>query len=431
MESNRPLLLLQNEPLLTKAVLKKSLHLVKERILEGDDPHYRDVHKRTYLHLSAFLNSLELLEYFIEEGVEVDECDSEGLTPLHRACRNGCPEVVSFLLEHGANPSATALYNVTPLHICAYYGHVKCAQLIIEKLGKSSEYIEPLDVDYNTPLHYAAYENHYKVVMALIEAGASPNIYNISGNTPLHFASAIDDVYAVTSLATANTINARNSFGQTALHMTARSGGPYYYGTATHLLNQGADPNIKDSEGNTCLHLALKRGIVELFKVLMNDPRTDPSIPDNEMNTVIHTAIKLGHTNLISQMLPSAKDLTVQDSEGCSILIRAIQHNLEELASNMLKACPALATCINHELVTPLHLAAERGMKQLTHELLIAGAPVNALDANGLTPSLYCAKNDEVLECLSMIEDMMINDGTDDSRQRRSSSLKYEPKISS
>uniref|UniRef100_A0A6G1SRJ3 Serine/threonine-protein phosphatase 6 regulatory ankyrin repeat subunit A n=2 Tax=Aceria tosichella TaxID=561515 RepID=A0A6G1SRJ3_9ACAR len=154
--------------------------------------------------------------------------------------------------------------------------------------------------------------------------------------------------------------------------------------------------------------------------MLMSDSRTDTSISDNDENTVLHVALKLGHYNLIKMMLPRAKDLTRQDASGCSVIIEAIKNQLEDLALDMLQACPSLVHTATHDLVTPLHLAAERGMTHLTKQLLIAGAQVDATDATGLTPSLYCAKNDSVLECLAMIEDiMMIADTSVDEQQQQ------------
>lgn len=395
--------MIEKNNLLT-AVLKRSVTQVQNCILDGEDLNFKDENGRNYLHLSVIVRSEDLVEYFINEGLDVNESDNEHISPLHRACRNGSDKIVTRLLNCGADPNIKAENSITPLHVAAAFGHLGCVRSLLKVSGSRID-VSPKDSEYHTPLHYAAAEGHKEIATELIGHGCDTTWPNICGNTPIHFAAASGTPELCHILSTKVDLDVTNSKGQTALHLATLQS---CVNTVCALIHLQANPNIRDNEGNTCLHLAFKSGHIELVSVFMMDDRTDPSICDDEQNTVLHLALKLGHFNLVPIMLPRARDLTRQNSSGCTVIIEAIKNQLEELAIDMLKVCPSLVHTATLDLVTPLHLAAERGMTQLTRELLIAGAQVDATDASGLTPSLYCAKNDSVLECLAMIEDIML-----------------------
>lgn len=412
--------MIEKNNVLLKAVLARSISKIQDCLIDGENLFHRDDHGRSYLHLSVFLRSEELVKIFLTEGCNVNEGDYDKVTALHRACRNGCEPIVRLLVKEGANVFAEANNSITPLHVAAAYGNNVCLQILLKSISKDSPKPNGLGVNIcdeylNTPLHYAAAEGHRRIVETLISWECDVNAKNLRHNRPLHYASVISLPELVQTLINAKAdVDAVNIKGQTAMHMaTLENCSSSIY----CLLNAEADPNIKDSNGNTCSHLAIKHGHVEILEILMSDSRTDASISDSEEDTVLHLALKLGHHNLIPIMLPRAKDLTKKDKDGCSVIIEAIKMSMEDLALLMLKTCPSLMHTTTNEFVTPLHLAAERGMTKLTRELLIEGAQVDALDATGLTPSLYCAKNDAVLECLAMIEDIMLINDIDEQNQ--------------
>lgn len=418
---------------LLKAIIKRSVPQVQDAIVDGEDSQALDEHGRSCLHLSAFLGCDDLVKFFIAEGLNINQKDKDSVTPLHRACRSGCEKTVGILISHGADPEAKADRSIRPLHIAAAFGNSRCIDALFTATQDVID-VSCKDVDNNQPIHYAACEGHVEAIQVLVKHNCDVNARNHAMNTPLHYAAACEITEACELLCNSGVeYDAQNLSEQTPLHMATQVSSAE---NVFHLLKAGADPNIRDNKGNTCSHLAIKNGQIGLIGVFMLDPRTDPSISDKDENTVLHVALKLGHYNLIPMMLPRARDLTKQDAHGCSIIIEAIKNQLEELAIEMLAACPSLVHTVTNDLVTPLHLAAERGMTNLTRQLLMAGAQVDAVDSGGLTPSLYCAKNDSVLECLSMIEDVMISDNNlDDSNDQqqhvKGNSSKASSRISS
>ena len=102
--------------------------------------------------------------------------------------------------------------------------------------------------------------------------------------------------------------DARDSEGQTILHFLVRKHkedyGSYirdnieaskYLTTAKWLVGLGADQNAKDKDGNTPLHLAIKRGLnytVAIEKLL---PLSDPTLTNNDGEAPFKMAARLGN----------------------------------------------------------------------------------------------------------------------------------------
>lgn len=66
----------------------------------------------------------DVVEHLLQTGANVHARDDGGLIPLHNACSFGHAEVVSLLLCHGADPNARDNWNYTPLHEAAIKGKI-------------------------------------------------------------------------------------------------------------------------------------------------------------------------------------------------------------------------------------------------------------------------------------------------------------------
>lgn len=144
---------------------------------------------------------------------------------------------VSTLLKNGADPNRSNELGNTPLHFVR--SHAVASILIA-----SGADVNARSTNGNTPLHAATAFGSFDVVKTLVANGADVNIKNVDGFSPLH--------WAVSELV--GEAGATESFyaGRQNFHIDYES----KYDIAKFLLNNGADPNIMASNGETPLHKA-------------------------------------------------------------------------------------------------------------------------------------------------------------------------------
>jgi ankyrin repeat protein len=124
----------------------------------------------------------------------------EGATPLVVAAMAGATDVMRVLLDHGADAHVRTRGRGTPLMAAAGLGRaigeilvpekdtLAAAKMVLE-LGDAD--INAVDVVGNTALHYAAFLRRDSIVQLLVDHGASLEVPNVFGETPLWLAEVV------------------------------------------------------------------------------------------------------------------------------------------------------------------------------------------------------------------------------------------------
>ena len=91
----------------------------------GGDPHARDKHGATFLHLAAWNGLTRMARRLLELGTDVDvRSDPDSgygrETPLMKASGKGSVPIVKMFLAAGADVNARSDMNLTPLHFVAH-----------------------------------------------------------------------------------------------------------------------------------------------------------------------------------------------------------------------------------------------------------------------------------------------------------------------
>ena len=170
----------------------------------GADPNSPNQDGQTALMLSAFVGAPKVAELLIERGAAVNAVETfRGQTALMWAAAGNHPEVVEVLIAHGANVHLRAKYEdwqrqmtsepraqfrhtggLTALLYAARSGCTRCAVAIV---NAGADVNQP-NPDGITPLINAINNRSYDVAMFLLDRGANPHVWDMSGRTPLYVA---------------------------------------------------------------------------------------------------------------------------------------------------------------------------------------------------------------------------------------------------
>lgn len=191
----------------------------------------------TGLHVAAFKGNIPLIRMFLRKGVPVNAKDDNALTVLHWAAFSGSREWADY-------PILTAF---------RYYENDDLRE------GYFDENVLVIDYQKARCIELYAVESaiHCEASALLIERGAEVNARDTFGQTPLHIAAYVGNAPLVDFLLKKGAdANLADRNGRTPLHLAAWGD---HQNVAQLLMARGAQVNRKDIKGLTPLHLAVTR----------------------------------------------------------------------------------------------------------------------------------------------------------------------------
>jgi uncharacterized protein len=175
-----------------------------------------------------------------------------GLSSVMVALYGGRSEIAEIILKSGYKPD---LFEASALGLLP---------LVEELIHKNPDQTNATSVDGFTPLTLASFFGHREVVDFLLSKGADPNTpaKNPMRVAPLHSAAAHTRPFVAFSIAKlllmyGASANARQEGEWTALHQAAANGN---LDLVALLLECGADPTARSSDGKTPVDLAIEKG---------------------------------------------------------------------------------------------------------------------------------------------------------------------------
>lgn len=250
------------------AELSKLLRVNKQSLTDILEIHFSDGRiivdnllqgKETYLRNKILESDVTL---------HIAKHEAELALRLNSAVYNGDSYRVRRLVAAGLDPNKTDYDGRSPLHIAAMKGFGDIVQFLMEK----GAIINATDNHENTPLFEAIKNGHDEVISMLVEAGASLDMNN-AGNFLCTAVANKDFEFLKRVLANGINPNSKNYDLRTPLHIAASEGS---YSIAKLILEAGGSVLSKDRWGNTPLDEARVGGSKKLIK-LIQDAISDAS----------------------------------------------------------------------------------------------------------------------------------------------------------
>ncbi len=335
---------------------------------------------------------LDIIKLLIETGADINTKNADGLSPLNAALQKSKDDIAKLLIEKGADVNATDKNGETSLwYILKRYWNynfpMDIFKLVIEKGAdvniKNNLGETPLFELINTSdnISYLKFEERLTL---LLKEGADINARDNSGNTPLMF------------LSKKHNSNNNLIFDDITDHPDFQS----TYAFFSLLVKNNADINIRDNDGNTPLHSAIKRGNSILSEMMIN-LGADINLRDVDGNTALMLAIMHHKDSLADYLIEAGASLNTQNNSGSTVLIYAIiDYNFK--LDEMITAGANIHIQDNYGL-TPLSWAALMGNEKALEGLIKAGADVNAKDHQNNTPLMLAIREDASYQCVKAL----------------------------
>jgi ankyrin repeat protein len=403
----------------------------------------------TPLHEAARLGKVNVIQLIVKNGAEIDAQDAKGNSVLHIAAPpQDHQSVIQLFLDNGVNPNLRDDHGDSPLHV-------------LISLNRSPETVRTLltgDIDISarnivgqTPLSLAVQENRLALIPLLLSRGADIFAADNAGITPFDYAMRAKGP-VLDALITPETAKKKDSAGNTILHLAVRNKGDAFI--IGKILDQNADINARNREGDTALHIAAQMNLKEAGEYILSKdanifyansagesplyialthrsgvlewmftPKT-AAAHDGLGNTMLHYvalwrmdkhipfviskgvsteaanatgetplfwAVKYDGASTVRTLLTASANLHARDCLGNSVLHAAVRWNAKNAVTTLLNA-GINANVHSLDMTTPLHEAVRLGITDIAVILINRGADMEVRDSGGNTPFMESVK---------------------------------------
>ena len=255
-----------------------------------------------------------------------------------------------------------------------------------------------------TALHNSAQSGRYELVKYFVDKGTDIHQKTKNGNNCLHIAACEGHLNLCQTLIDDHEFdkNIFNNIGWTALHTSAQSGS---YELVRYFVDKGTDVQQKTETGQNCLHIAARKGHLNLCKALINKYRFDKNISDIEGFTPILDSVESGNYELVKFFIEKGADIHVNTLYGLNCLHIAACSGHLNLCKIFIDEHGFQENTADNSGRTPLHFSAQSGNFELFQFFLDRGADIYVKANNGSNCLHFAADKGKLNICKFLLEE--------------------------
>uniref|UniRef100_A0A674HBS1 Euchromatic histone lysine methyltransferase 2 n=1 Tax=Taeniopygia guttata TaxID=59729 RepID=A0A674HBS1_TAEGU len=280
-------------------------------LLDNLDPNFQSdaQSKRSALHAAAQKGHLEICHLLLQAGANINAVDKQRRTPLMEAVANDQLDTARYLLQRGGCAYSQEEDGSTCLHHAAKNGNLEMVELL---LSTGQVDVNAQDSGGWTPIIWAAEHKHIEVIRRLLTRGA--------------------DVTLTDNVSTWGVMGSRGH-GDTPLHIAARES---YHDCVSLFLSRGADPEVRNKEGDSPLDLSPERSDVWVALTLNRKLRQGAAGRGLRTERIVSRDVARGHENVPIPCVNGVdEEPCPQDykyiAENCETSTMNIDHNITHL----------------------------------------------------------------------------------------------------
>ena len=323
------------------------------------------------------------MERLLAEGADPNVQGEDSWTALIIAASNGHTDIVTLLLAAGADPNlktnvgGNAFSYTTNIEVMNLLQNAEPNPIRVDDIGL-------------TGLMLGAISGSETVVKSFLDID-DPNAVDATGiNTALRYALRMGHPKIATLLINNGAdLNQANINGETALYWAIQAGENQFVDLLTRLRQQRVELNTivrNKYNDDTPLLLAARQGNATVVEILLR-AGADPNIADRQQETALMKAACNGDLTVIELLLRAGAAVSLRNSSGKTAAEIAQSRGYTNLAQLIEPAAPPQS--YDPDLDEALVQAAQRSEYTEIERLLASGADPNARASDGYTALYY------------------------------------------
>lgn len=238
----------------------------------------KDKYYKIPIHYAINLKNIRAIKLLLEYGSNPNIPDINGYNSLHHAIYSRNPEICKLIIKYISDINSRCNTGETSLHMACNLQLLNIVQILID--NKIDLDIQDFDHEF-TSLHYAVTLNNRDITKLLLNSGANPNIQDVFGNTPIHYAINENSSESITILLTSKStkssinLNLWNIDGKIPLHIMLDHDYETIDENIFDIMIDKSNLSIQDNDGNTCLHFLINLGIWKDYLNILKNKKLD------------------------------------------------------------------------------------------------------------------------------------------------------------